>query len=278
MVPGEIGVLLHKDKEMENFTQQIEREKRKQINKLMSDLKQKIKTKNKIIFSDDGKEYDAIDYFNSDGFLPGYYKKNNIKVLFIGRESRYCSGKDRVIDGLKWFKNGSPNASSYWRRILYIVFGIKTKGEYSYDEIPYANEILSDMNKNNDYGFAIMNVSKYSNDAEDGASANISLINRFLEDSDLRERNYIREEIEVLEPDIIITANLWGCNIDNSQLGLIFPDSDFNELQRVEGIANLYEFKFGARILKLLDLYHFSCRGSDQKKFYEPTMKLLFNK
>ena len=71
MVPGEIGVLLHKDKEMENFTQQIEREKRKQINKLMSDLKQKIKTKNKIIFSDDGKEYDAIDYFNSDGFLPG---------------------------------------------------------------------------------------------------------------------------------------------------------------------------------------------------------------
>lgn len=263
---------------MENFTQQIEIEKRKQINKLMSDLKQKLKTKNKIIFPDDGKEYDAIAYFNSDGFLPGYYKKNNIKVLFIGRESRYCSGKDRVIDGLKWFKNGSPNTLSYWRRILYIVYGIKTKGEYSYDEIPYANEILSDMNKNNDYGFAIMNISKYSNDAEDGASANISLINRLLEDSDLRERNYIREEIEVLEPDIIITANLWGCNIDNSQLGLIFPDSDFNELQRVEGVANLYEFKFEARILKLLDLYHFSCRGSDQKKFYEPTMKLLFNK
>ena len=81
--------------------------------------------------------------------------------MFIGRESRYCSGKDRVIDGLKWFKNGSPNALSYWRRILYIVYGIKTKGEYSYDEIPYANEILSDMNKNNDYGFAIMNISKF---------------------------------------------------------------------------------------------------------------------
>lgn len=263
---------------MENFTLQIEIDKRRKLNKLMSDWKQHIKTKNKIIFPDDGKKYDTIDYFNSDGFFPGYYKKNNTKVLFIGRESRYCSGGDRVIDGLKWFKDGSPNASSYWRRILYIVYGIKTKGKYSYDDIPYANEILKDMNNNNDYGFAIMNISKYSNDAEDGASANFLLINQFLEDSNLKERNYIREEIGILEPDIIITANLWDGRINNSQLRLVFPDSDFKELQRVEGIANLYEFSFETRSLKLLDLYHFSCRGSDRKKFYEPTMKLLFNK
>lgn len=69
------------------------------------------------------------------------------------------------------------------------------------------------MVQNNHYGFAIMNISKYSNYADNGATADFHLINQFLKDSDLRKRNFIREEITLLEPDIIIAANLWESKI-----------------------------------------------------------------
>ena len=68
---------------------------------------------------------------------------------------------------------------------MYITYGIQNKGKLIYEEIPYTNEILENMVKRNHFGFAIMNISKYSNDAENGSSANFSLINQFLKDSEL---------------------------------------------------------------------------------------------
>ncbi len=262
---------------MEKFNSPLEKKKRYDLIKLMDDWKKVIRTKNEIVFPDDNKKYPAIDYFNSDGFFPGYFSNNNIKILFIGRESRYCSGGDRITSGLEWFKNGSPNASSYWRRILYITYGIQNRGAFLYEQIPYANEILEEMVVTNNYGFAIMNISKYSNDQEDGASANFQLINQFLKDSELSRRNFIREEIELLEPDIIITANLWDGNIDNDELEKIIPSSDCVNKKSVPGIANLWDFNLSGKNVKLLDLFHFSCRGSDKLKFYNPTMNLLYN-
>ena len=161
---------------------------------------------------------------------------------------------------------------------MYMNYCIKTKGKYDYEDIPYANEILRDMLKNNSFGFAVMNISKYSNDADDGASANFSLINQFLKDCDLDKRNFIKEEIKLLDPDLIVTANLWDGNIDEKELQKIFPNEDFTVISTVEGIAVLYHFKFETKKIKLLDLYHFSRRGSDKKLFYDPLRKLLYNK
>lgn len=161
---------------------------------------------------------------------------------------------------------------------MYITYGIQNKGILIYEEIPYANEILENMVKRNHFGFAIMNISKYSNDAENGSSANFSLINQFLKDSELSKRNFIREEISLLEPDIIITVNLWEGHISNTELEKIFPTSDCSNLKTIEGIANLWDFNLNGKKIQLLDLFHFSCRGSDKTKFYDPSMKLLFNK
>lgn len=259
------------------FKTEIEIAKRNELNKLMQDWKNLISTKGKIVFPDDEKQYSAIDYFNSDGFYPGYFSEK-IKVLFIGRESRYASGGDRVISDLEWFVTGSPNASSYWRRILYIVYGIKNEGKYNYFDIPNANEIVDEMKENRNFGFAIMNISKYSNDSDDGANADYGLINQFLTDSELSKRNFIREEIDLLEPDFIITANLWNGSINKKELHKVFPDTDFSNEKTKNGVACLYDLKFDNRIIKLLDLYHFSNRGSDNYMFYTPTMELLFNK
>ena len=259
------------------FTTEKEINKRKELEKIMDEWKNLIRTKNNIIFPDDEKQYPAIDYFNSDGFFPGYFLEHP-KVLFIGRESRYSSGGDRVQSDFDWFSTGSLNSSSYWRRIFYLVYGIKNKGKYKYSDIPYANEILDKMKEENNFGFAIMNISKYANESDDGANANYELINQFLIDSELTKRNFIKEEIELLEPDIIITSNLWNGKINNNELQKVFPDKYFSNTKEINNVACLYDFKLGNRTIKLLNLFHFSSRGSDNSMFYTPSMDLLYGK
>lgn len=252
-----------------------ENEKKSQLDNLMSDWKDVIKTKEQIIFPDTGTYYDAIEYFYSDGFYPGYFSAKK-KILFIGREARYASGNDRVQKDLEWFKNDSLTGSNYWRRLFYIAYGIEHDGKISFENIPNANDISTSMLENKSFNFAIMNVSKYSNDQEDGATANFQLINQFLKDSDLDKRNFVREEIEMLDPDIIITANLWDGNINNHEMEKIFPLEDFIEIARYENCAILYDFHFEGKNIHLVDLYHFSSIGSDKERFYDPVMKLLF--
>ena len=155
--------------------------------------------------------------------------------------------------------------------------GIKTKGALPFNELPKANDILTEMKKTNNYGFAIMNISKYSNDSEYGASADFKLINQFLKDSELDKRNFIREEIELLEPDIIITANLWDGDIEKTELEKVFPTSDFSNERTLKDVANYWEYKLKNKTIHFIDLYHFSKPGNDQKLFYELVMKLLFS-
>ena len=261
------------------FRTGYEQDKREEIEKLMEDWKAVIKTKAPMVFPDDKKKYPTIDYFNSDGFFPGYFSSDSKRILFIGRESRYCSGKDRILSDLEWFKNGSVNTSAYWRRILYITYGIQMQGKVEFDDVPYAKDILNEMIKRNKYGFAIMNISKYSNDEEYGRTANYEQINRFLIDTELSKRNFIREEIEILDPEIIITANLWNGKIDETELEKIFPTADcsnYDFYKDKKNIANMWDFDLNEKKVKLIDLYHFSCIGSDRNYFYDPVMSLLY--
>ena len=263
------------DKSMaEQWFKDEDLKKRKKLEELFYAWKEQIKTKGKIQFKDDGRFYPAIDYFVTDGFYPGYFKENNIKVLFIGREARDFG--DRVILDLDWFGKYSPNPLPYWRRILYLVYGIKTNGQKKFYEIPYANKILKEMQDNNNFGFAIMNISKYGNGSITGGRSNFNLINQFLRDSELDKHNFITEEIELLEPDIIITANLWDGKINTNELNKIFNPKNKKKLSYKRGIANLYDYKLNNnKTIKLIDLYHFSKPGSDQKLFYDPVMELL---
>jgi len=74
----------------------IEEPKRLLLNKLMDDWKSEISIKPPILFHDDNKTYNTIDYFGTDGFFPNYFNQNT-KVLFKGRESRNNSGNDSVL-------------------------------------------------------------------------------------------------------------------------------------------------------------------------------------
>ena len=277
---GEMDAIEKGGEKVEGTTQQTqpnagssEQSIKKKLKDLMTDWRETIKGKEKIKFSDDEKEYFAEEYFCSDGFYPGYFStENKTKILFIGREARYASQKDRVESDIESFKEDVKcvNASSYWRRILYIAYGIANEG-CIYSDVPYASEILNEFLENDRFNFAIMNISKYSNDSKNGGKSNWSLINRFLKDSDLNIRNFIREEIELLEPDLIITANLFNGKIDRTELEKVFS---LTRCDSIVGKVDLYKVTIKNRTIKLMDTYHFSKPGSDKTLYYEPVMEL----
>ena len=89
----------------------IECEKRIEIYSMMQDWEKTV-SKEKIKFKDDNKYYYGNEYFNYDGFFPGYYKKKP-KILFIGREARYSSGIDFIEGMIQNFKKYNQNDNQF---------------------------------------------------------------------------------------------------------------------------------------------------------------------
>jgi hypothetical protein len=247
----------------------IEAEKRKAINSLMKLWLTSLGEK------DDIHEY--TEFFSPDGFFPGYYKQKP-KVLFIGREPRWTTVLIANNDSIASILHQNNNKASFWKRILYMVQLFKSDGNMTFEQIKasdYANKVA----ETGDYGFAFMNISKYSNDLEEGGRADWDCINTFLEYSQLEKRNYFQEELKLLDPDYIITANLWGGRIESKYLDLCF-----GKLTPVEKYPKdspkgrwLFEMDLGGKKIKLIDLYHFSRPGSDKDHFYSPIKELLFS-
>lgn len=216
--------------------------------------------------------------FTRDGAFPGYSSAYP-KVLFIGRESRFAETGDRITSDIAWFKKLKPGEGmgNYWNRIITIVYLIRTGQQYSPGHTPNPRTIIDQMRATGNYGFAIMNISKYLNPEEEkSGTSNFNLINQFLADSDLSKRNFVRQEIETLAPDIIIAANLWGCKIKKKYLDLIFPPQNLGiPLFDHSKNACLQNLRLNGRTIKRIDTYHFSAVGNDQELFYDPIMELL---
>jgi hypothetical protein len=247
------------DDKIANLFSGVETEKRKGIIELMQDWKDTVSEKKR---------------FYLDGFFPRYYKTNP-KVLFIAREQRDGNEPDNIINAIKTFESENINNIRFWKRILCMFNIIRNNGNI--DETVTADQIAKEMAKNNDYGFAFMNISKYINEAEDsGTKHNRVLMNKFLEDSKLDERNFFQEELEILEPDIIITANLWNGSIKKEYLEKCFSELIYIRYDDdKKKAAALHSMKIKNKKVKLIDFYHFSSRFNDMDYFYKPLSELL---
>jgi hypothetical protein len=250
----------------------IETEKRKALLALMDEWRESLADK------------EFAEFFIIDGFFPNYYKQTH-KVLFVGREARWItSGGDNIVDGdyigtsLDWFKTGIQNNSTFWRHILQMVQLFKSEGKIEFEKLMSANDCAREMAEKHDYGFAVINISKYSNDTDDGGKADWYTINQFLEDSQLEKRNFFYEELEILDPDIIITGNLWNGKINEKYLDLCFGKRTELETYPPESPeARLYEIDLGGKKVKLIDVYHFSSTKPNKESFFTPIKKLLFS-
>lgn len=225
-----------------------------------------------------------IDWFYTDGFFPNYFSQKH-KVLFIGREARWItSGGDNVVHGdyigssIRWLETGIQKGN-FWRRILNMVQLFKSDGKKEFEQLLSFKDCAKEMVENHDYGFAIMNISKYSNDTDGGGEADYDFINQFLEDSQLEKHNFFQEELKILNPDFIITFDLWeNGKIDHKYLDLCFgKKTALDEYPKTSPDGRLYEIDLDGKKVKLIDIYHPASRKPDKDCFYTPIKELLFS-
>ncbi len=145
-----------------------------------------------------------------DGFYPHYFSQNK-RILFIGREARWISGKN-YIDVIypcyrttKHIGTGHLNADRFHSRMIYIAYGVM-KGMPAWQDIPPASESGDTFATSEGISFAFMNISKLSNDGDAWQSdwGVIDESHRLSTES----RSFNMEEVAILEPDIVITMNL----------------------------------------------------------------------
>ncbi|MDR1388479.1 MAG: hypothetical protein LBJ31_00685 [Treponema sp.] len=231
----------------------------------------------KVIFRGDGKEYSGADYFCSDGFFP-YYTRQKTKILFIGREAVGLSGLDYIDVLYTAYKQNNVggktvNAHATAARQFYLAYGILHGGEIPCGEVPRASELAKTFGTAEGISFAFMELSKYSNDADDaGRRRDAGLMTRFLQDSHLEKRNFVQEELALLEPDIILTMNLWDAGIEQSLVESALGKVCFIESPEPAISVNL--LPINGRDVPLIDLWHFSSRKNTEKDFYNPVMRV----
>jgi hypothetical protein len=161
--------------------------------------------------------------------------------------------------------------------MMYIAWGILHNGTVPYQKVPWASELGKTFGTPEGISFAFMELSKYSNDSESGSSRrDVELMSAFLKDSRLEKRNFFQEELAILDPDVVITMNLWGAGLDNAllelALGEIVEDAASSKYQPY---ASLSSIGINEKQTPLIDLYHFSYRKNTEEYFYNPVMKIV---
>jgi hypothetical protein len=251
----------------------IESIKRRALDALMSDWKKEV-SKHNALCRDDGKMYSGDQLFASDGFLPAYFRQKT-KVLFIGRETRYIAGRDNIDVIMEKCRDRACDigGESVLRRMLLIAYGIQKGGSIPFEKIDLS-ELCALAGTAEGFSFALMELSKYSNENDDGQNADTELMRSFFEHSTLEKRNFIQEELSLLAPDIVITMNLWDGKIADEYLRLALGDVPFLECSPPYNAARRTILINGTEV-PLIDLYHFAARKSDKDDFYDPVMGMI---
>ena len=172
------------------------------------------------------------DYHADDMVFEGpypYYFRQPKRILFIGWESRQISGYN-YIDLLsynyrhrKWIGDQHLNANKFHSLMLYITYGV-VNGFIDWKDIPDASVIGDTFGTADGVSFAFMNISKLSNEA-DSRTANWDVINTAYQLS-IRDRNFIKDQVAILEPDIVISMGL-GDKMDSlGERSLIYSSDD----------------------------------------------------
>jgi hypothetical protein len=189
-----------------------------------------------------------------DGFYPHYFSQKK-RILFIGWEAyelagcNYIDVQYKVYRYDKHISNQPLNRIKFLARMIYIAFGI-LNGMPEWQKIDYADKLGDTLGKDDGLSFAFMNISKLSNESG-GTAADWGLINEAYRLS-TEGRNFIQEEVAILEPHIIITMRLGDKITSLGQLKKIHASEQ----------ANSYWLdNRGHRALLIDTAWHFSNRG-----------------
>lgn len=215
--------------------------------------------------------------FVSDGFFPYYTELDdngqNVRVLFIGRESYGLSEEDYIES-----YNGMKTAN-FHNRLLYLAYGI-IHGQYTendwinMDEATVLDKIFAEPKCKGGFSYAFMNASKISNETDNPALDETQFEN-FIRDK--KNLDYMASEIQLLTPDIIVSANL-------GDLGFF---KYFENAKKSENSSDhtknrcVYHLKVGSKDIPWVDGWHFSAYKRTYESFYSPICSIakdLLNK
>ena len=211
----------------------------------------------------------ASGEFTTDGFYP-YYTVQKYRILFIGRESRGLSGCDYIPVLHDAYKINSIdgkhiNKDMFHRRLFFIAFGLLNDFP-EWKDVPYPQDITHSFATQDGISFAFMNISKISNEA-DYYPSNWANIQKSKEDAITKNRNFLQEEISLLEPDIII-----GSGVDD-----IHKIVENGQLLLQNQWLSLYLLNICSKNVLYFSTYHFTARKiaggkgvRDYDSFYLP--------
>lgn len=212
------------------------------------------------------------ELFVSDGFYP-YYTHQKKKILFIGREALEIGGGN-YIEFLyeayqeKQIGNKTLNQHKFHSTMLYLTYAIEHE-VYKWEEIPYADEFISNFAQPDGISNAFMNLSKFSNESGYWV-ANMNQIDTFISTSNQSPINFFATEIDLLAPDIIFGMNLSG---RMNCLGSF-------KSPKMYGNSGDVCFQFlktpSGRTYPYLDCWHFSAPGKSAKNdIFNPAIEAL---
>ena len=238
------------------------------MNKIFSKEEQQLNLKLEELFNKwynvlekNGATKEELELWCYDGFFPGYLKQKT-RVLIIGRECRGLGGESFIEMMLEGFskneigvKNGRTmtiNQHPMHSKAFYLVYGLNNNF-IPYTQMPWASEMLEYFGTEKGISYAFMNISKFSNES-DNYKTNYVNVNRFIELSKSAE-NLFWEEIELLNPDVILTMNL------QDKIQELAPNVESID---ADDDVHMYEIGCKSKKIKLYDLWHFS--GPKKKK------------
>lgn len=229
-----------------------ERELYEKNQKLMSDWKASLKT-----------EY-SRDNFCSDGFYP-HYTHQKEKILFVGQESYGLNGGDYINVFYDIFRSGhmdngiSINQSMFHRRAFYIAYGILHQFP-AWKDVPYPDAHCDDIFSENGISFAFMNISKISPDCGYRHTKWDDVMRSVHEGA-----NYIKEEVKLLAPDIVITMALMR---DAEIRSALFDTCE--TVDCTDPDVHVYQAINGDKKMLVLDAWHFSAWKNELDCYYQP--------
>ena len=226
--------------------------------------------------------------FNMDGFYP-YYFSQPLKILFVGREACWMSKKNYMVTLHEELKEGrvgyySVNQYPFHKRQFYIAYVLLARaaglGSFpEWDDVPWASDLArilfarKEVNKDSiedvkikpvsclqGMSWAFMNLSKISNDTGDWTTDN-KRYGSFVQP----RYDFVREEIAILRPDVIVGANVYD-------LVPILGYEDAESDCKTDKNCFYYPPKNG--FPPFLNCYHFSAIMNDKTCFYDAVKKV----
>lgn len=207
------------------------------------------------------------DSFNSDGFFP-YYTHQKHKVLIVGREARGIGGLDFVDvvlpDVQRNILGGRHiNRSAFFRRLMYIVYGIQHDFPHFWNELKPADDIAPTFGTAEGVSCAFMNISKSSNERIESWSSDWESISKSAKTA--VENGFIREEVSLLAPEIIITLNIEGA------LKYMVDAGTLEKIDSIRGDLDVFTATVNGKKCHIFNTWHFAApRKKDLDSFYAP--------